>query len=253
MASPTLREWLREGEFTLGLSSGFFGFFAHAGVLRVLEDEGLLPSALSGSSAGALVTGLWASGLDATAIERELKTLERAHFWDPWPGPGLLRGRKFQAKLESLMPVRTFEACRRPLSISVFEVASRRTRVVTSGDLATAVRASCALPGLFHPVRVDGVLCSDGGVLDRPGLDGVGSGARVLYHHLASKSPWRRAADPQLQVPTREGMRALVIDGLPRVNPFKLHAGERAFDAAARATRAALARPTDGAIWREAS
>jgi NTE family protein len=246
MAPPTLREWLREGDFTLAMSSGFFGFFAHAGVLRVLEDEGLLPAALSGSSAGALVTGLWASGLDAAAIERELKALERAHFWDPWPGIGLLRGLKFQAKLEALMPARTFAACRRPLTVSVYEVASRRTRVVRSGDLATAVRASCALPGLFHPVRVDGVLCSDGGVLDRPGLDGVRPGARVLYHHLASKSPWRRAADPQLQVPVRDGMRSLVVEGLPRVNPFKLHAGERAFDVAARETRRALDAPAPG-------
>ena len=75
----------------------------------------------------------------------------------------------------------------------------------------------------------------------------------MLYHHLASKSPWRRSSDPQLQLPARDGLHSLVIEQLPRVNPFKLDAGERAFDAAAKATRAALDRAGDGAIWREAS
>ncbi|MCA9643918.1 MAG: patatin-like phospholipase family protein, partial [Myxococcales bacterium] len=65
------------------MSSGFFGFFAHAGVLRALERAELTPRAVSGSSAGALVTGLWAAGLGAEAIEDELMRLERDHFWDP--------------------------------------------------------------------------------------------------------------------------------------------------------------------------
>ena len=70
MSRPTLREALREGPFTLAMSSGFFGFFAHCGVLSVLEDEGLVPSRASGSSAGALVTGAWAAGLDAGTLAR---------------------------------------------------------------------------------------------------------------------------------------------------------------------------------------
>ena len=53
----TLRTWLTEAPFTLGMSSGFFGFFAHAGVLAALEEQGLTPRAVAGSSAGALVTG----------------------------------------------------------------------------------------------------------------------------------------------------------------------------------------------------
>ena len=115
--------------------------------------------------------------------------------------------------------------------------------MIESGDLATAIRASCALPLLFHPVRVGGRLASDGGILDRPGIDGVPAGRRVLYHHLASKSPWRRSADPQLQVPKREGLVPLVIDGLPRVNPVRLDIGAAAFDRAFEATREALDRP----------
>jgi NTE family protein len=240
---PTLREWLREGPFTLTLSSGFFGFYAHAGVVQVLEDDGLLPATLSGSSAGALVAGLWAGGVDAPVMRRELLALERRHFWDPWPGAGLLRGRLFRRKVESLLRRRTFEAARVPVTLSVFDLAARQTRVIDRGDLAPAMHASCALPVLFHPVRIDGRWYADGGVLDRPGLDGVPQGARVLYHHLVSRSPWHRASSPQLKVPRRAGLAALVIDDLPRVTPFRLENGTLAFERAAAETRRALDRP----------
>src|SRR3954463_15684284 len=98
----TLGAWLREGPFSLGLSSGFFGFFAHTGLMTVLEDEGLLPARLTGSRAGAPVAGLWAAGLSASTLRNELLALRREHFWDPAPGLGLLRGRLFRERLEGL-------------------------------------------------------------------------------------------------------------------------------------------------------
>ena len=191
---PTLREWLAEAPFTLGLSSGFFGFFAHAGALAVLEEEGLLPARVVGSSAGALAGGLWAAGLPAARIRDELLLLRREHFWDPRPGLGLLRGALFRRRLEELLPVDTFEACRRPLAVSVFDVGARETRVLDAGPLAPAVHASCAAPILFQPVRIGARTYLDGGVLDRHGLAGAAPGERLLYHHLTSRSPWRRRA-----------------------------------------------------------
>jgi NTE family protein len=240
---PTLREWLSEGPFALGLSSGFFGFFAHAGAVSVLEEEGLLPSRIAGSSAGALVGGLWAAGVPAARIREELLALRRAHFWDPGLGLGLLRGRLFRARLEAILPVRTFEACPRPLALSVFDLRARRTAVVRSGPLAPAIHASCAAPILFQPVRVGGRLCADGGVLDRHGLAGLEPGARVLYHHLTSRSPWRRRGSPALRVPERPGLRAVALPGLPRVGPFRLERGPDALRAAAEGMRAALEAP----------
>ena len=239
---PTLREWLSEAPFALGLSSGFFGFFAHAGVVAVLEEEGLLPARIVGSSAGALVGGLWAAGVPAGRIREELLALRRAHFWDPAPGLGLLRGRMFRERLEAILPVRTFEECPRPLAVSVFDVRARRTAVLRSGPLAPALHASCAAPILFQPVAVGGRLYSDGGVLDRHGLAGVEPGERVLYHHLTSRSPWRRRSSPALRVPDRPGLRAVALEGIPRVGPFRLERGPAALRAAAEGMRAALER-----------
>lgn len=239
---PTLREHLAAEPFALALSSGFFGFFAHAGMLTLLEDEGLAPTRASGSSAGALVAGCWSAGLDAPAIANTFLKLRREDFWDPAPGLGLLRGDRFRALLDETLPCATFEECRVPLSVSVFELRARRTQVVEAGPLAPAIHASCAFPGMFQPVRVGARSCLDGGIADRPGTLGLPEGTRVLYHHLASRSPWRRGQGP-MPAPTRPGQVALVIEGLPRVSPFRLDAGRLAFEAARRATREALERP----------
>lgn len=241
--APTLRAWLAEGPFALGMSSGFFGFFAHCGVLTVLEEEGLLPARVAGSSAGALVTGAWAAGVSGERLAEELLRLRREDFWDPAPGLGLLAGRLFRARLQALLPVDDLAKTRVPAAVSVYDVARRRVRVLTSGPIAPALHASCAVPFMFHPVLHAGGVLVDGGVMDRPGLAGLADAERVLFHHLASRSPWRRRGSEALAIPRRPGLTALVIDALPRVGPFRLHEGARAFDVARREARAALDRP----------
>ena len=240
---PTLRDWLAEAPFTLGLSSGFFGFFAHAGVVAVLEAEGLRPARICGSSAGALTGGLWAAGVPAGRLCEELLSLRRADFWDPAPGLGLLRGARFRARLEALLPVRTFEACPCPFAVSAYDVAARRTAVLATGALVPAIYASCAAPVLFQPIRIDGRRYLDGGVADRPGLAGRGPPGRLLYHHLTSRSPWRRPGSPALRVPVLPGLQAVALEGIPRLGPFRLARAGEALERAAEGMRAALDRP----------
>ena len=234
----TLAEHLREAPFALGMSAGFFSFFAHTGFLTVLEDEGLVPTRLAGASAGALVAGAWAAGVDAPAIADELLALERSHFWDPAIGPGLLRGRLFHERLSRLLPHHTFERCRAPVAMSIFDVLGRKTTAIDRGDLVTAIRASCAVPFLFHPVTLEGRRYWDGGLFDRPGLLGMPrEEPRVLFHHIASRSPWRMKKS---ELPKRPNMVTLVIDTLPRSGPFRLDEGRRAFKVAREATKRAL-------------
>lgn len=238
----TLGDWLAEAPFGLGMSSGFFSFFAHTGMLSALTARGLVPSHLGGSSAGALVAGAFAAGVSPDALADVLLGLDRRAFWDPSPGLGLLAGRKFDALLRRTLPVARFDDCARPVVVSVFDIASRSTRVVRTGDLPTAIRASCAVPGMFQPVRVDGRASWDGGILDRPGLVGMPPG-RTLFHHIASRSPWRRADSAALRLPRRPSLVSLVIADLPRSGPFRLDAGRRALAAAREATLRALDRP----------
>lgn len=221
----TLREWLTARPFTLAMSSGFFGFYAHAGFLRAIEHSGLKPSAMRGSSAGSLVAALWSAGLEADIIATELTKLKREDFWDPFPGPGILRGKKFQAKLASILPVHDFAQCRVPLNISVYDPIERRTRSLASGDLVTAVRASCAVPVMFHPVWRGRRPYYDGGIKDRPGTAELGENERLLYHHLLPWAPWRDKKAGSSQIPPRMHMRAVQVAGLPKVSPFRMQLG----------------------------
>lgn len=238
----TLREWLARAPFGLAMSSGFFSFFAHTGMLSALVARDLHPAHLAGSSAGALVGGAYAAGLSPAELGDVLARLERAQFWDPSVGAGLLAGRKFDRMLREILPVAAFEATRLPIKISAFDIFARKTAVLARGDLADAIRASCAVPAMFHPVWIERRPYWDGGILDRAGIAGVPTG-RLLFHHIAARSPWRRTGSASLRLPRRADLVSLVIDELPRSGPFKLDAGRRALELAHEATLRALDQP----------
>lgn len=242
--SNTHHDWLAAAPYTLALGAGFFGFFAHTGVLRALEEAGVpRPRRVVGVSAGALAGGLWASGLTAGEIEAELVSLRRPDFWDPGlPLGGLLKGGKFAAKLRSLLDARgvaRVEDCPTPFAAVVYELAGRRTRVLDRGGLAPAIQASCTVPLMFRPVRHEGRLLVDGGVGDRNGETALADGERVLHHALVSRSPWRGvSARRQVlgDMSPRPGRKVLVVEALPRVSPFRLEHGPHALATAREAT-----------------
>lgn len=247
---PTLREHLASAPFSLTLSSGFFGFFAHTGLLLALHDAGLAPVRVSGSSAGALVGGLYAAGLAPSALRDVLRALVREDFWDPAPGAGLLRGLRFRALLEELLPVQDMAQTRIPLAVSAHEPRTWRTHALSEGAVSHAIHASCAVPIMFHPVRIDGRFYVDGGVSDRPGLHGMPLGTRVLYHHLTNRSPWRRKQSPALALPRRDGLVALELDALPQPHPFALTRGHDALEVAYEKASDALDRPLVNGVVR---
>ena len=215
---PTLRTWLKTEPFTLSLSAGFFGFYAHAGLVSVLEEEGLVPRNITGSSAGSLVGALWASGCSATVFSETLFELNRTDFWDPSPGFGLLRGQRFDDILQNMLGCDLIEETPIPVKLAVFEIAQCKTRYLTEGKLSDAIRASCAFPGLFHPVAIDGKKHLDGGILDRSSLGAVKEGLPALYHHLTSRSRLRRQIKSLTGAPER---RNTVIIATPLVCPEK--------------------------------
>lgn len=228
-AGLTRAQWLAREPFTLVLGAGFFGFFAHTGFLQALEAAGLHPRRVVGCSAGALAGGLWASGLAADALADELAALRRDEFWDPGlPLGGLLRGRKFNAKLRGLLArsgVQQVHECRVPFAAIVHDVVRRRCLALEAGRLDLAIQASCSVPLMFRPVWVDGRLLVDGGVSDRMGEVALAPGERVLGHYLPSR---RRVLRPSRQAPPAEipGRRLVVITpDLPRVTPFRLEHG----------------------------
>lgn len=244
--TPLRRDWLAERDFTLVLGAGFFGFFAHTGLLLALEHQGLQPRRIVGVSAGALAGGLWASGLPAERIAEHLVALRREEFWDPaFPWGGWLAGRKFLRKLEDVLGptgVEHVEHCPTPFVAVAYDVLALRPRPLATGSLHSAILASCSVPLMFRPVWRERQLLVDGGVADRLGASAWRPRERVLVHAL----PPRSGRGPVHRDPRGVGVEAqmLVLPELPRVHPYALERGRLALEHAYQAARAWLAEPT---------
>jgi NTE family protein len=246
--TKTNADWLAAAPFTLVLSAGFFGFYAHAGVIEALDRAGLRPRRIVGTSAGAIAGGMWAAGVAREELVELLSTLRRQDFWDPsWarsqptsgpadPGTalGLLRGRKLDQLLADALartasPVDRIEDCPIDLAIVTHELRRYRTRVLEHGPLRPAIRASCALPVMFGPVHIDGRLHADGGISDRAGFSALAPNERALYHHLPHRSRWPRPSGRETDDRrTTTQRRVLVFEDLPRVHPGALDRGATA-------------------------
>ena len=150
------------------LSSGFLAFARHIGVLMEVERPEI--DAVVGTSSGALVGALWAAGHSPETIcdwiaERRPMSLIGLHL-RPWRGALSLR--PLEAFLRERLPAR-FDELQHPLAVGVIDHKGDHL-LLMSGDLPSAVTASCAMPMVFHPVEVDGHLYQDGGAADRLAL-----------------------------------------------------------------------------------
>jgi predicted acylesterase/phospholipase RssA len=163
----------------LCLNSSFLGYFAHAGFLRALLALGVRPVAVSGASAGALVAGLFAAGIDpAEMLELFVSPDLRKVFREPGaplrgfatilnlPGhTGALSGDRAAALLREKLGTRRVEECRDPrLALSVTNLTDGRSEAATSGPLAELILASGAFPGVFATRAVEDRWFWDGGV-----------------------------------------------------------------------------------------
>lgn len=165
---PSFARQMEGKRVGVSLAAGFFGFYHHAGVLTALEESGITPVRLAGTSAGALTASLYATGMNGREIGDFLVGLDRRDFWDvhwPWTrrGFGLLAGHRFSAALSEALAVHAFEECPIPLTVAAYDLGVGRVRHFSSGPLIPAVYASCAYPYLFTPAEIEGKHYWDGG------------------------------------------------------------------------------------------
>ncbi|MGZ6804028.1 MAG: MFS transporter [Nocardioidaceae bacterium] len=161
----------RLAQRSLGLVLGGGGAraFAHLGVLEVLEDAGVPVDRVAGTSVGAAVAALWATGRDAAEVDAWVYEyfVRRSPLGD-WtlPRTGLVRGRRTVSAIERAMDGRLFEELPRELRCVSVDLLARERFVHSRGPVSDAVAASLRLPGLYPPYPLDGRLHVDGGVLD---------------------------------------------------------------------------------------
>ncbi|MBU3725267.1 MAG: patatin-like phospholipase family protein [Burkholderiaceae bacterium] len=162
-AAP-LRE-VRRAKFALVLGGGAARGFAHIGVIKVLEANGIMPDLIVGTSAGSLVGALYASGIDGFELQRLGLALDESTFADWTIGSrGLIRGEALAAYVNQQLKQQTIERLKRSLAIVATDLRSGEEIVFQRGDTGAAVRASSAVPGIFSPVRVGDRDYVDGGL-----------------------------------------------------------------------------------------
>jgi NTE family protein len=150
----------------LALGGGAARGFAHIGVIQVLEENGINPDLVVGTSAGSLVAALYASGKDGKALGTIAETLDEYVFADwAFPGRGLIRGEALAKYVRDSVGGRTIEQMSKPLGIVATDLDSGAPILFQRGDAGVAVRASSAVPAVFQPVRINGREYVDGGLV----------------------------------------------------------------------------------------
>jgi len=147
----------------VALGGGFARGIAHLGVLRVLEQERIPIDYLGGTSAGALLAISYASGHTIREIEAQARATRFTDFgsWNlSWMG--LASNRKLEHYPRKYLGVSTFEELRIPLAIAATDLGTGEPVYFTRGRLGPALRASCAYPGMFVPVELEGRMLVDG-------------------------------------------------------------------------------------------
>lgn len=154
---------------SLVLGSGGARGYAHIGVIEELKQRGYEIVSISGASMGALIGAFyacgklqeykeWVLGLDVI----ELSTLLDFSF----ESTGLIKGKKLFEKLSEFIGKRDIESLPIPLTIVATDILNKKEKWFQSGDLLEAIRASISIPTFFTPVKKNGMILADGGILN---------------------------------------------------------------------------------------
>ena len=188
----------------LALGGGAARGFAHVGVIQVLEEAGISPDLVVGTSAGSLVASLYASGRTGAQLQQVAESLEEAALTD-WTLPifsrGMLRGEALARYVNGLVDNKLIENMPRPLGIVATDLGTGQGVLFSRGSTGTAVRASSAVPSVFQPVSIGGRDYVDGGLVSPvPVRYARQMGADVVIAVDISSSPEGNPAGDSLQI-----------------------------------------------------
>lgn len=149
------------------LGSGGVRGLAHIGVLRALEEDGVDIDIIHGSSAGAIIGGLYAAGHSVDEIMELVDEFNAYKFIDFTNiGGGILKGRKARVFLEKHIGDASFNDLDVAFGVNALDLNAGEVRFLDEGDVVDAVHASMAIPGVFRPVKRDGAYLLDAGYVD---------------------------------------------------------------------------------------
>jgi NTE family protein len=153
----------------LALGGGAARGFAHVGVIKALEAQGIVPDLVVGTSAGSVIAALYATGLSGNDLNRIAINLDEASITD-WANPfsnkfgGLIKGDALQNEVNRLVGNRHIDKMKIPLGIVATDLQTGNPILFRTGNTGQAVRASCSVPGVFSPAVIANREYVDGGL-----------------------------------------------------------------------------------------
>jgi len=174
---------MSEKQYKIGLvlSGGGTRGFAHLGVIEALNDAGIYPDVISGTSVGALAGVLYADGHTPKEIHKILKSGSRLDFMRPaLPREGLLQISGVTKILKNNLHATTFEELKIPLYVTATDLNNGKAVYFSKGDLIDPIIASASIPVLFQPVIINNICYVDGGVLDNMPLKPIERKCKIL-------------------------------------------------------------------------
>ena len=151
----------------IAFGGGSIHGMAHVGVLKALSEKGLHFQFIAGTSAGAIIGVLAAAQLPAGEIDSIARRVEWPGLMDlAWSGKGLMQHSKLRSLIDVSLGDRRLEQLPIPFGAIATDVASGERVVIRKGGAGTAVSASCSIPVMFEPVKIDGRDLIDGGLTE---------------------------------------------------------------------------------------
>jgi NTE family protein len=180
----------------LALGGGAARGFAHIGVIKVLEAQGIVPDLIAGTSAGSVVGALHAAGLDGFELQKVGMELDEATLADwSFPSRGLFKGEALQDFVNRQVRQKPLERLGKPFAAVATDLKNGEMVAFRTGNTGMAVRASSAVPGIFKPVSIRDREYVDGGLTSPVPVRAVKAmGADfVIAVDVGSKPQWGKS------------------------------------------------------------
>jgi NTE family protein len=216
---------MAEEKYNIGLvlSGGGTRGFAHLGLIEALNEAGIFPDIISGTSAGALAGVLYADGYTPKEILHLMNTGSRLDFMRPaLPREGLLQIGGIIKILKSCLSAKTFEELKIPLYVTATDLNNGKAEYFSSGNLLDPVIASASIPVLFQPVMINDVYYVDGGVLDNLPVKPIENKCRYLIGSFVNPVGYMEKCSGLINIAERTFMLSMSKEITEKAKKFNL-------------------------------
>lgn len=216
---------MSEYKYKIGLvlSGGGARGFAHLGLMQALNEAGIFPDVISGTSAGALAGVLYADGYSPVEIMKIMNSSSRLHYIRPtMPKEGLLQISGVVRILRDNIKAKTFEELKLPLFVCATDLNNGKAVYFSEGELLNPVIASASIPVLFKPVIINNCQYVDGGVLDNLPIKPIENICRFIIGSFVNPTGYEENINTLIGIAERTFLLSMSKEVLEKSKKFNL-------------------------------